>query len=55
MNCTMHLTIENGVYPYRCSRCGRCFLCGHSLIGYAFWVCHDGHQKPTTPDPGVRA
>lgn len=54
----MHLVEEvnaNGerIYPYRCSRCGGCFLCEHKQIGYEFWVCRDGYHKPTTPDPGV--
>ena len=43
--CSMCSTVEGtreagiGVYPYRCHRCGRCFLCGHWLIGYKLWVC----------------
>ena len=51
----MHETVEQGYYPYRCSRCGECFLCGHKLLGYEFWVCSDGYKKPTRPDPGVTA
>ena len=56
--CTLHDVIEQDaqqrdVYPYRCSCCGRCFLCAHRLIDYAFWICHDGFNKPTTFDPGV--
>lgn len=41
------------VYPYRCSRCERCFICGHRQIDYTYWVCHDGHLKETTFDQGV--
>lgn len=56
--CTMHTVQElnnegQWVYPYRCSRCGGCFLCAHTLIDYAYWVCADGYRKPTLPDPGV--
>lgn len=57
--CTVHDTKEYHpmpgiwVYPYRCSRCERCFICGHRQIDYTYWVCHDGHLKETTFDQGV--
>jgi hypothetical protein len=52
IGCTLHDVIEGGgwggqprVYPYRCHRCGRCFVCQHTpgTIGNEhFWVCADG-------------
>lgn len=58
--CTMHEVTEfipnrGWIYPYRCSRCGGCFLCQHDLVGYEYWICHDGYEKPTQPDRGVDA
>ncbi len=52
--CTMHEAIEGVFYPYRCARCGRCYLCGHILLDYAIWVCHDETRTPTTYAPGVQ-
>lgn len=41
--CTLHTVIEGHwplrCYPYRCPRCGQCFVCRHWLIGYRWWVC----------------
>lgn len=55
--CTMHAVIENGVYPYRCVRCGSCFLCQHTAHthpdGTRCWICPDGAHFPATPSPGV--
>lgn len=53
--CTMHDTIENGVYPYRCDECGECFLCKHTLThGRRYWRCgSDPEMVPTTYSPGV--
>jgi len=56
--CTMHETIENengiDIYPYRCYRCGGCFLCEHKLIYPKWWVCADGTKVSTRPTPGVK-
>ena len=58
--CTLHDVVERGVYPYRCSRCGECFVCRHFLffdeVGERhYWLCRDGSggRVPTTPSPGV--
>ena len=59
MACTLHEVQEYipseaiWIYPYRCSRCKQCFLCGHKQENYEYWVCADGFKMPTTPDPGV--
>lgn len=53
--CDLHEVIENGVYPYRCSNCGQCFVCGHWLIGMSWWVCSwwPFRRVSTRPSPGV--
>jgi hypothetical protein len=56
--CAVHDVIEidadeRPVYPYRCSRCGGCFVCEHQLVGRTHWICRDGFRKPATRDPGV--
>jgi len=60
--CTLHDVIEGGwggqprVYPYRCYRCGRCFVCAHTQSGQhptQQWICHDDGIVPATPSPGV--
>lgn len=53
VRCTLHDTIERGVYPYRCSRCQGCFVCQHRLIDRSFWICRDGGQVSTRLSPGV--
>lgn len=52
MPCTVHDTVEGSVYPYRCARCGGCFICQHRLKGRLFWVCADGVEVPATMSPG---
>lgn len=51
--CPIHDVVEDDVYPYRCSGCGFCFICQHTLVGYHSWVCPHGVRKATTMDPGV--
>lgn len=53
VKCSMHNTVEGGVYPYRCSACGGCYLCQHKLRRYEFWECFNGKLRPTHLDPGV--
>ena len=56
-DCTLHEVIEGSVYPYRCHRCGGCFLCQHYLLGYRYWVCRTWLLWPvarTVVSPGVR-
>jgi len=36
--CSMCSTIEAGCYPYRCQRCGRCFICSHRRLSYRWWI-----------------
>ena len=44
------------IYPYRCSRCGRCFVCHHWQIGYRWWVCKwPLGLMSTRPSPGILA
>ena len=52
--CTIHEVIECGIYPYRCSKCGRCFICGHIRVGYRWWLClHPLGLARTRFSPGV--
>lgn len=55
--CTLHDVIERGVYPYRCHRCGKCFVCAHTQTTYQrgqlAWVCADGCIVPARFTPGV--
>ena len=56
--CTLHDVVERGVYPYRCHRCGECFVCKHTLVfigqtGQRAWRCANGSIVPSTPSPGV--
>ena len=58
--CTLHDVIEGGwggrplIYPYRCHRCDRCYVCGHWRIGYRWWMCKPPQFGfvPTQPSPG---
>jgi hypothetical protein len=50
--CTLHDTVENGLYPYRCHRCDRCFVCGHLRLGYHWWLGRCGLHR-TVSSPGV--
>ena len=52
-SCSLHNTVEGGIYPYRCHRCLQCFLCAHRLLDRRFWLCADGTRIPTTFSPGV--
>lgn len=59
--CTVHNDVEGPagrrIYPFRCHRCGECFICGHKLIfpreAGSYWICADGGSMPTKPSPGV--
>lgn len=71
--CTMHDTIEftrtspdagYDSYPFRCPRCGECFLCAHKLTHLQqhtthtwAWTCPDGYVALATPTepPAVSA
>ncbi len=61
--CTLHTVVEGGwngqplVHPYRCARCGRCFVCQHSQWGpdNCLWVCFDKARIRSTPNPGTPA
>ena len=53
--CDIHDVVEGPVHPFRCSHCGRCFICEHTLTGYEVWTCPDGRRIRTLPDRGWEA
>ncbi len=57
--CDLHDVVEGGwggrpvVYPYRCSHCGRCFVCQHWTLGHSCWLCLWPPRCVRGFDPGV--
>lgn len=55
--CRVHHVTEgrpgHQVYPYLCPRCGQCFQCQHTRLGYRFWLCPTGGLVRTHFGPGV--
>lgn len=60
MSCLMCDIVEGPPHDrrlvYRCTRCGGCYVCEHSVdLDKRLWRCKDRAWRPVIHDPGIKA